>query len=702
MTSLTNGSTKVLLGVAIALAGYFAGLFLSCDSCTAGVLAYTIKETRDDGTECIGKWYPDGVEAGLDFLGVTPPRIYSAALRFDVPGLSRGQTVSFARLRFTCPSEQISTPLRLVIHGIAEDGASLYSDARLPSAMPHTDASVVWHLAPSQRSEPLLFYRTTPNLAPIVNEILARPGWGAESKSILLLIEPDTTGQGMRGRFKFQDWSGKNRHRNPAALEIFTTDDDAFLGRVMLGAPTDRSVRLNALSLIPLDISLRYGPTAGESAAARPYGLGPLAVPAFEPTEEVLTDLERNTEYGYQMSWQPSGARKTNTETPRQFRTQRSPGSSFVFTIQADSHMGTTTISGLGRRARMYERTLRNVAEENPDFHIDVGDFSRIEVVARRSAATLDETRERYASQRHFLSELCQSVAFFLVLGNHEAEQGWRDPSRGDSLAIWGAIARTSMIPNPEPDGFYTGNTDNTLGFPIEDYYAWQWGDALFVVIDPFRYTVTRPHRVGGVTRTSLDGWDWTLGKEQYDWLYETLHGSRAKWKFVFAHHITGGVVEGRRSAGAYGRGGIDAAQYRVAHRPTFEWGGEDSTGKYIFDAMRPGWSHGPIHQMMAKEGVDIFFRGHDHVFVYEKLDGIVYQTCPTPSDRKYTHGFYDPGIFSTGIMVNNVGHLRVAVSADSVRVDYVRSVLREDEPVSEGEEEVRNGDVSYSYTLRK
>ena len=250
------------------------------------------------------------------------------------------------------------------------------------------------------------------------------------------------------------------------------------------------------------------------------------------------------------------------------------------------------------------------------------------------------------------------------MIGNHEGEHGWRLAAGGDSLPVWGTLARKLTLPNPVPDGFYSGNTDSSgcCGY-LEDYYAWQWGDALFVVLDPFRYTTARPHGVGAGYRSSRDGWDWTLGEDQYEWLFETLHGSRARWKFVFAHHMTGGVVGLRRGEGYYGRGGIDAARYSVAHNPTFEWGGEDSSGAYAFDRMRPGWDHGPIHQMMAREGVDIFFRGHDHVFVYESLDSVAYQTCPTPDSFDYDSGFYSPGYFSTGAVVNNGGHLRVTVS---------------------------------------
>jgi hypothetical protein len=165
---------------------------------------------------------------------------------------------------------------------------------------------------------------------------------------------------------------------------------------------------------------------------------------------------------------------------------------------------------------------------------------------------------------------------------------------------------------------------------------------------------------------------------------------------------MTGGALAKKPRIGYYGWGGIDAAKFSVAHKPTFEWGGEDSAGEYVFDLKRPGWDHGPIHKIMASNGVDIFFHGHDHVFVREILDGVVYQACPQPQKADYSDGFYDPDYYSTGAKQNNSGYLRVRVTADSIRVDYVRSVLPEDEPLTEEDKVIYNGDVSYSYLLSK
>jgi hypothetical protein len=250
--------------------------------------------------------------------------------------------------------------------------------------------------------------------------------------------------------------------------------------------------------------------------------------------------------------------------------------------------------------------------------------------------------------------------------------------------------------PNPIPDDFYSGN-DDTLpeieGDHLrEDYYAWEWGDALFVVIEPYWYSLTWPsegYTYGGEgdngTEPQGDRWDWTLGEDQYQWLKQTLEESDATFKFVFTHHVTGGVIP-------YGRGGIAAAPY-------FEWGGLNWDGTPGFATERPGWE-APIHQLMVDNGVDIFFHAHDHCFAKEELDGIVYQESPMPANTgPNNNGNYNftgfcednPSWYPDADVLPNSGHLRVTVSPDVATVDYVRAYLPGGGT---------NGEISYSYTI--
>ena len=477
--------------------------------------------------------------------------------------------------------------------------------------------------------------------------------------------------------------------------------DDVLLAAPMLGRPTDRSVAINIVVSAPAVLYAEYGPDPDAYNEMSDSLDLVFDVNYVNSAEITLTGLSPGAAYHYRIMCRRKDREDFREVARGSFRTQRLPDENFTFTIQADSHLNELLRDLSVKKAMLYNLVLDNALEETPDFHIDMGDFAGIEWYTGGKAATVEEAFERYLLQRIFLGRISSRVPFYLVIGNHEGEQGWRREREADSLEVVGTLARKALIPNPYPDAFYTGGTEMTECCGLrESYYAWEWGDALFVVLDPFWNTMSMPHRTGGY-ESSNDAWDWTLGLDQYNWLHETLDTSDATWKFVFSHHVTGGYRYGKNRVYPYGRGGIVVAKHKVAGEPSFEWGGEDENGEYVFEEKRPGWTHGPVHDMMAAAGVDIFFHGHDHVFVYETLDGIVYQTCPQPANVRYSDGFFTPELYR-GVKRNNSGHLRVSVSPDSVRVDYVRGVLPEDEPLIEEGRPVMNGDTSHSYSLVK
>lgn len=110
------------------------------------------------------------------------------------------------------------------------------------------------------------------------------------------------------------------------------------------------------------------------------------------------------------------------------------------------------------------------------------------------------------------------------------------------------------------------------------------------------------------------------------------------------------------------------------------------------FDAKRPGWAM-PIHQLMVQNGINIFFQGHDHIFVQQQLDGITYQTLPYPADPNYD--FYNEDRYKAGDKLPGSGYMRATISESSVLVEYVRIFLPQDETDSNV-----NGQVAYTYTL--
>jgi len=211
---------------------------------------------------------------------------------------------------------------------------------------------------------------------------------------------------------------------------------------------------------------------------------------------------------------------------------------------------------------------------------------------------------------------------------------------------------RNRYFPNPVPDSFYSGNaTKHPEAGLLQDYYAWEWGDGLFVALDPFWFTQKQ--------RGQSDNWTRTLGAEQYQWLKRTLEASKAKFKFVFIHHLVGGATP-------EGRGGSEAA-------PLFEWGGKNPDGTDVFKEKRPGWRM-PIHQLLVQNHVNIVFHGHDHLYAKQDLDGIVYQEVPQPGDPKgSTRSAAEYG-YKGGVILGSSGHMRVTVSASQATVDYVRT----------------------------
>ncbi len=125
----------------------------------------------------------------------------------------------------------------------------------------------------------------------------------------------------------------------------------------------------------------------------------------------------------------------------------------------------------------------------------------------------------------------------------------------------------------------------------------------------------------------------------------------------------------------------------------TFMFALQGSAGTWEFDEKRPKWEL-PIHQLMVKNGVTIFFQGHDHLFAHQQRDGLIYQSTPNPADASYQA--FNREAYRSGDILPNSGYLRVAVSPLSVRVDYIRSYLPKDET-----SEYKNGELAFSYTVK-
>ncbi len=311
---------------------------------------------------------------------------------------------------------------------------------------------------------------------------------------------------------------------------------------------------------------------------------------------------------------------------------------------------------------------MQNQLADGGDFVLDLGDTFGDD--HNPYTITEAEIEQLHLDFRPYIGMLGHSSPLFFCLGNHEGENGfYLAETPPNNLAVYGSRWRQFYYPNPVPDSFYTGNTTEEpygIGRP-ENYYAWEWGDALFVVLDVYRH-YTASAKPGG--------WDWTIGDEQYQWFKRTLEQSTAAHKFVFAHHILG-----------QSRGATLLARL-------YEWGGYEADGvTWGFAARRPGWAM-PIHQLMVANDVTMFVQGHDHLFAKEELDGVVYQTVPMPCDSTYNIGMEFAADY-VGDILPPSGHLRITVAPAGVQVEFVRAV----EPWDETPEHP-NGEIAYSYAI--
>jgi Calcineurin-like phosphoesterase len=435
----------------------------------------------------------------------------------------------------------------------------------------------------------------------------------------------------------------------------------------ILGRPTHESVTVNARADSDLELYFEYGREQGQYGATTV----PVTVAANQPVETLMDRLSPDARYFYRARYRTPGSGPYQTGAEHSFHSQRRPGSTFTFAAQGDSH---PERAGIMFNSNLYVRTLQAVAAERPDFYLTSGDDFSVDTLRAVNAVTV---AERYALQLPYLALVGQSSPLFLVNGNHEQAARYLLDGSANNVAVWAQNARNRFFPQPAPDGFYSGNTEvvPNIGL-LRNYYAWEWGDALFVTIDPYWASPVAVDNVfGDDTARTRDPWQITHGDAQYEWLKKTLEGSRAKWKFVFAHHVNG-----------TGRGAVEVAGDN-------EWGGKNRNGTWGFTANRPQWPL-PIHQLMAANGVTIFFQGHDHLFARQELDGITYQELPNPADDTYT-AFNDQA-YRSGDKFPNSGYVRVTVSPESVHVEYIRMFLPNDE-VPPGKV---SGMVQFAYSI--
>lgn len=413
-----------------------------------------------------------------------------------------------------------------------------------------------------------------------------------------------------------------------------------LLGAPMVVTPTEDSFVVNvALSVgNPLNLVLEVWDEAERDwrVFADPDN------PAFDLAEWMVGDLEPGRKYEYRVR-ALDGAFDEVLYTGSA-NTQRAAGESFSFALVTDTHISPRELDpGETDTIDFGETTLTAVAPEmlafDPDFMVNLGDMLDFHLFGFNDPPPDGSwTRLAYLNYRRLLGDTLGHVAHFPVIGNWDGENGNFTPEQ----VAYSREQRMLYAPAPGP-GTYPegGNAD-------EDYYAFTWGDALFVVLNVMTYTPTA-HLLSSDPGVPDD---WTLGPEQLEFLEETLAAATSPWRFLLIHHAVGGAAADLPNS-AYGRGGGQAAY----------------VGEQAY-----------VHQLMLEHGVQIFFYGHDHVFTDIVVDDIHY-TLPGSAGAPWKFEGYETGYTQYW---TESGHGRVHVSPDSVTVEFI----------AEG------GELLYDYTL--
>ncbi|MCP4593346.1 MAG: hypothetical protein GY842_21635 [bacterium] len=455
--------------------------------------------------------------------------------------------------------------------------------------------------------------------------------------------------------------------------------------------PTVRGATLHWVPNQPVEARVWAGSAPSQLELVREFT-------SDQPSAVLLDGFKPDAEVFAQCAFRRKGERHWLSQPVRRFHTARPSGRSFSVALIADSHQyGINERKDTSTVIANLQHTMELVLKDRPDFVVFLGDEAGVKAgPTRRSSMSAQGAQTCWASWRKRFAALTAEVPSYMVLGNHEGEAGfhqcWSSEHSAGYYQRWGTIARKRWYLNPlpgtyreggeddgwqgEPDDPATGGADAGNCSPLQNYYAWTWGDALFIVLDVHRYT-----RVGSTPPERPE--HWTLGEAQMKWLEKVLTKSQARWKFVVAHHVVGGYTFGihgdpDQHMYSYGRGGARYARV-----------GEQTK----------------ITELMKKTGAQCFLYGHDHVFADQQAEGIHFVCCGRPSwtnsgwwsspgwreaygdvDARNPHDFYAA-----------VGYTRLVVSPREVCVQYVRSGTD-----SHGFENVTQavGEVVYETTL--
>lgn len=201
-------------------------------------------------------------------ISVDPDVIHPTGLtgiRFQALPIPQGATIGSASLTFTVnPDEVNPDPSNITIFGHAVDDAPTFSSPYGISSRPRTSASVAW--SPADDWTVMNETRDSPDLSPILQEIINRPGWSSGNDLAFIF-----DGTGTRTAFSYDG----NVNAAPILTLSYAVGSD-----ITLPACLNLSPALASTFLLSLPLDPRLGSAAETYYAVKKVGTNRVHVQA--------------------------------------------------------------------------------------------------------------------------------------------------------------------------------------------------------------------------------------------------------------------------------------------------------------------------------------------------------------------------------------------------------------------------------------
>ena len=201
----------------------------------------------------------------------------------------------------------------------------------------------------------------------------------------------------------------------------------------IVGRPTNNSITIQAFFDAAVQVSIQYGTVSGTYPNQTPWQ----SFAVNDPAEVVISGLSPNTKYYYKLNYRAPNATTFTSRPEHFFQTQRPPGSSFSFVVQADPHMDEQS------SLPIYDRCLQNQLEDNPDFMIDLGDFLMTDKLKNDPKFSLDMSMGD-PSMDKYLGRLTDDNPIFEVIKKY----GVKESNQQTKLAL---VLLVLFLVEPQP-----------------------------------------------------------------------------------------------------------------------------------------------------------------------------------------------------------------------------------------------------------